>query len=191
MAYEKIVSVPSTATSGQVPQADGVGGFSWGAVDAYTKAQTLTEATKIAYGLDASAVPDDVFNAVKGLLGGGAKIATGSYVGTGTYGESNPCSLTFDFVPKLVIISGIVDTSTWPGSSIQLHTGIWSAAGYNGMQVIQSNSLANNNNATAWSIHASVTNNTFSWHTGPKDGGGSSRHQLNNSGQKYCWVAIG
>lgn len=104
MAYEKIVSVPSTATSGQVPQADGVGGFSWGAVDAYTKAQTLTEATKIAYGLGADAVPDDVFNAVKGLLGGGAKIATGSYVGTGTFGASNPCSLTFDFVPQLVWI---------------------------------------------------------------------------------------
>lgn len=106
MAYEKIVSVPSTATSGQVPQADGAGGFDWGAVDAYTKAQTLTEATKIAYGLDASAVPDDVFNAVKGLLGGGVKIATGSYVGTGIYGASNPCSLTFDFVPKLVAIGG-------------------------------------------------------------------------------------
>ena len=29
-------------------------------------------------------------------LGGGAKIQTGSYVGTGTYGSANPCSLTFD-----------------------------------------------------------------------------------------------
>ena len=109
MAYEKIVSVPSTATSGQVPQADGAGGVSWGAVDAYTKAQTLTEATKIAYGLGADAVPDDVFNAVKGLLGGGAKIATGSYIGTGTYGASNPCSLTFDFTPQIVIILGHYD----------------------------------------------------------------------------------
>ena len=34
----------------------------------------------------------------------GAKIATGSYVGTGTYGQANPCSLTFDFEPKCVII---------------------------------------------------------------------------------------
>lgn len=32
---------------------------------------------------------------------GGAKIQTGSYTGTGTYGSSNPCSLTFDFVPQL------------------------------------------------------------------------------------------
>ena len=28
---------------------------------------------------------------------GAARIQTGSYVGTGTYGASNPCSLTFDF----------------------------------------------------------------------------------------------
>ena len=35
-----------------------------------------------------------------------AKIQTGSYVGTGTYGASNPCSLTFDFEPKIVFIQG-------------------------------------------------------------------------------------
>lgn len=35
---------------------------------------------------------------------GKARIATGSYTGTGTYGASNPNSLTFEFAPKLVII---------------------------------------------------------------------------------------
>lgn len=34
----------------------------------------------------------------------GAKIQTGSYVGTGTYGQANPCSLTFDFAPKLIFL---------------------------------------------------------------------------------------
>lgn len=38
------------------------------------------------------------------LASGGAKIATGSYVGTGTYGQANPCSLTFDFPPALVML---------------------------------------------------------------------------------------
>lgn len=33
-------------------------------------------------------------------------IYTTSYVGTGTYGSSNPNTLTFDFVPEMVIISG-------------------------------------------------------------------------------------
>lgn len=37
-----------------------------------------------------------------GQLGGGARIEVGSYVGTGTYGSSNPNSLTFGFEPKIV-----------------------------------------------------------------------------------------
>ena len=37
-------------------------------------------------------------------LGTKAKIQTGSYVGTGTYGADNPCSLTFDFVPMFLFI---------------------------------------------------------------------------------------
>ncbi len=36
-----------------------------------------------------------------------AKIVTGSYVGTNVYGSANPCSLTFDFAPKLVWIYGL------------------------------------------------------------------------------------
>ena len=32
------------------------------------------------------------------------KIATGSYVGTGTYGEDNPNSLTFDFEPRILVV---------------------------------------------------------------------------------------
>lgn len=39
-------------------------------------------------------------------LGTKAKIQTGSYVGTGTYGPDNPCSLTFDFEPKLIFLQG-------------------------------------------------------------------------------------
>ncbi len=35
---------------------------------------------------------------------GYAKIQTGSYVGTGTYGADNPCSLTFDFEPKYIMM---------------------------------------------------------------------------------------
>ncbi len=38
-----------------------------------------------------------------GKLGDKARVQVVSYVGTGTYGSSNPNSLTFDFVPKVVI----------------------------------------------------------------------------------------
>lgn len=43
-------------------------------------------------------------DAVQKAVASGVKIQTGSYTGTGTYGSSNPCSLTFDFVPKFVFI---------------------------------------------------------------------------------------
>ena len=35
---------------------------------------------------------------------GGARIQTGSYTGTGTYGPSNPNSLTFNFTPNMLMI---------------------------------------------------------------------------------------
>lgn len=35
----------------------------------------------------------------------GVQIATGSYVGTGTYGKNNPNSLTFEFEPKLLFVA--------------------------------------------------------------------------------------
>ena len=38
---------------------------------------------------------------------GFSRIQTGSYVGTDTYGSDNPCSLTFDFIPKFIIFTNI------------------------------------------------------------------------------------
>lgn len=38
---------------------------------------------------------------------GPAKIETGSYTGTGTYGQSNPTSLSFNFVPKILLIQKV------------------------------------------------------------------------------------
>lgn len=44
-------------------------------------------------------------------------IYTTSYVGTGTYGQNNPNTLTFDFVPEIVIISQSGElVKTWASS---------------------------------------------------------------------------
>lgn len=41
---------------------------------------------------------------------GNCRVAAGSYTGTGTYGQNNPCSLTFDFKPLLVFLdTGVMD----------------------------------------------------------------------------------
>ena len=77
----------------------------------YTKEQILTNATKTLYGLGANAVPDNAFQQIKTLIDNAqssanskARVQTGSYVGTGTYGPDNPCSLTFDFIPSFLFI---------------------------------------------------------------------------------------
>lgn len=98
------------------------------------KASLLKDATAALYGKGADAVPDDILSilskavlAVNGNLqdiGGsnvGTRIETGSYVGTGTYGASNPCSLTFDFTPKYIVISG---SSNYNGSLISIWIGV-------------------------------------------------------------------
>lgn len=50
-----------------------------------------------------------------------SRIATGSYVGTGTYGENRPNSLTFDFEPKVIYIYPTALTA--PGDNTTLSNG--------------------------------------------------------------------
>lgn len=70
------------------------------------KANLLKDATAAMYGLGGDAVPDDVLERIPDLIAGRAQVATGSYTGTGTFGISNPNSLTFDFVPLFIILIG-------------------------------------------------------------------------------------
>lgn len=75
---------------------------------------TLVDGTTVEYlySSDANAYPNGVSGGFRYNYMGvpfsnlqlSAKIATGSYMGTGTYGASNPNSLTFDFPPKAVVI---------------------------------------------------------------------------------------
>lgn len=53
------------------------------------------------------AVEEDLANlaATVGAHGETARIAFGSYVGTGTYGADNPNSLTFGFTPAVVLLA--------------------------------------------------------------------------------------
>ena len=79
--------------------------------DALNKYNLLKDVTAALYGLPNTAVPDDVLALLKTLVDNAqtsannkARIAVGSYVGTGTYGESRPNSLTFDFIPSVLVM---------------------------------------------------------------------------------------
>jgi len=115
----------------------------------------------------------------------GAQIATGSYTGTGTYGSANPCSLTFDFTPKMVIItgknSGLYVTSEQPGTLLWLSGDTSIYAGY---QNSSSDPIFNN---------FTVLSATLSWYASCPSNPTllQALHQYNRESYVYNWIAIG
>lgn len=144
----------------------------------YTKVQTLTDATKTLYGLGADAVPDDVLNAIKSLIDGAntnanskAKIAKGTYKGTGKNGSSNKNSLSFDFEPKFLFVMRSIDF----GNEDYMEQFL----AINGTTKMQSLCGDSNRVEVVWS------GNTVSWYAA------NAHNQLNDSGKQYSYVAIG
>lgn len=139
----------------------------------YTKEETLSDDTKAIYELGETAGPDNVFFEIKSALNANAnkieaveeaaaKIKTGSYIGTGTYGESNPCSLTFDFAPKAMwLMYG-------GGSTASAYLVLGASYQYNGRG------------------YAKVSGNTVYWY-----GSGNAANQMNDSGIQYNYLVLG
>ena len=140
------------------------------------KATLLKDATAALFGLGTDAVPDDALSAINTLIqaaqstaDGKASIVTGSYVGTGTYGPSNPNTLVFDFVPKLVIIADTANSS---------QMNIW----YTGLSqgIYPYNSYLYN--------QYTLSGTALSWYNSQAT---SASDQLNFSGREYAYFAIG
>lgn len=156
------------------------GGGAGESVDAYTKEETLSEETKTTFGLGTDAVPDEAFNVLKTLVDSntetitsGAKISTGSYKGTGTYGSSNKNSLTFDFAPKfLVVAKNGNQTGSASGGSFY-----WVYPSTGSVNITKANE--------GYTPSVSVSGNTVSWYSD------AAATQLNTSGTTYHYFAIG
>lgn len=153
------------------------------------KASLLKDTTAALFGKTNAAVPDDILSLLSksviaqgtkitdvlgnliaipaGQIKDGVKIATGSYTGTGTYGSSNPNSLTFEFNPKLVLVN---DNYQYGLIAIKGSTGALAAA--NTMQQ-----------------YVSWGSNTVSWYcNGTRQ---SANNQYNAAGTTYNYIAIG
>ncbi len=120
----------------------------------------------------------DVFDtypaAIRAVVSSGAKIVTGSYVGTGTYGESNPNSLTFDFEPKFVLIFWAEAGNANNGMAYLTDEGgcSYKPAGSNGQWFYVSE------------ITVTVANNVITWYST------SIQSQMNGAAM-YRYFAIG
>ena len=125
-----------------------------------------------------AAIPAGTTIEYLGKLGDKARVQVLSYVGTGTYGRSNPNSLTFDFVPKLVIISSAPFQDSYVYIAIMVpDAGIYS--------VVMSTYLGYESRTPGGSGIVTKNNKTITFYSG------DNTAQLNGSGIKYTAVAIG
>lgn len=124
------------------------------------------------------AVPDGFAYTPLGQLGDQVRIETGSYVGTGTYGKANPNTLTFGFVPKLVIVYKKNGFLT-PSDGGYNQSFLWVAEQFI-LKIYAINSIS--------FVDISANGNTLSWNADSPYG---PERQCNISGQEYNYIAIG
>lgn len=150
------------------------------------KANLLTDAVAALLGLTPNATVNDAFNAASGLIStaqttanGRARMQTGSYTGTGTYGSSNPNSLSLNFPPKLIIVQEYVSSPNQ--ASNQTYTAIMMYRGSNsdfgGLAI---------NYGNVYPLKGTRSGNTVTWYTNT-----GATQQMNKSGASYDYAAIG
>lgn len=113
--------------------------------------------------------------AIDQAIGSRAGIITGSYSGTGTYGSTNPNTLSFSHVPKAVFICSSSGTTTgacliiWGCAAPLMHT-------------------VNNSNSALFALSATYSGSRLSWYYSGSATGAVC--QLNSSGVTYKYVAL-
>lgn len=153
--------------------------------DVYSKDDCLTDSTRTAYGLGSSAVPNSIFVIARTLIQNAQNTAdskclveTGSYTGTGTYGNDNKNTLTFGGVPKMLVVSAGASRAY----SSRTNTLMIILYGMTGL-VMTSMDDSGTNNMTMVNISQSGSN--ISWY-----GSDTAEGQLNKSGTTYYYVAL-
>ena len=116
-----------------------------------------------------------VYNGYDGFL----RMASTGYTGTGTYGQNDPCSMTFDFTPLLMIVCS-------PTYGLRPY-GSTGAAWQDSFLWVknQTQTLVNGTTASATVVFAQ-NGKAISWY-----GLGSAAVQLNENGVAYNVFAIG
>lgn len=153
--------------------------------DPLNKATLLKDDTAALYGLDATAVPDEVLAAARSLISTAqstadskCKIVSGSYTGTGTYGSNNKNSLTFDGKPKLLIVSSTVSSAYGGRRTYPQLIFVYGESG-------SIASLITSGSEVFSSAKVSGSGNTVSWYSAD-----AAAQQLNVSSTKYYYIAI-
>lgn len=97
------------------------------------------------------------------------KVQTGSYEGTNTTGASNAISITFDFVPKMLVVQTPGGTAVNP---------------YKAMIWVHGNTKSECIGSSSHSATVTLDGTTLSWYT-------SNAADMMNTAATYYWIAIG
>lgn len=166
----------------------------------------LKDETAALFGKSNTAVPDEIFQilskallinddgstaSIAGKSPQGIKFQIVSYTGTGKYGESNPCSLTFDFAPDAILFLYSYHTTREE----------YSLGGVFSPSVMDSKTENTKTLTTAYKVnrgfavnrldmnYAKTTSskNKIYWYNTDRNGFGN---QLNDDNQEYTFMAI-
>ena len=161
------------------------------------KSTLLSDTTKSALGLTQSdPTVNDALAKIKNLIDAAnyytdskAQIEAGHYSGTGTYGENNPNSLSFDFAPKVLIVFRC-STSTSDSSGQFIMANAWSNYFIQVTSLMTTSFTAGRGFGANFNVppygKKSSDGKTISWYQA--DG---ANYQLNESGIEYGYLAIG
>lgn len=163
---------------------------------ALNKANLLPDDVATALGLTGDPQVKDALLKIKDAMDSAAakaKIETGSYIGTGTYGSSARNSLTFGFVPKLVFISRASNHAemgqvrgTGDHHALIPYSQLASVTGTTG-HYFKSVDGSSSDSTHSWSCFCNLSSDkkTITWHSTV-----GSFEQL-NSADLWVYVAIG
>lgn len=164
------------------------------------KSTLLKDTTAALYGKTSAATPDDILAAIRPLITAAQSTANskglvqcGSYIGSGTYGEQNPNTLSFNFPPSCVFLVGVKNRSDGTVNPI-----------YNGAMrstVVMAAITTNYKEGCGFGLHGSNGVNNYAkkspdgktlyWYIKPQSGYNYPSNQYNDDTSQYYWVAVG
>lgn len=128
------------------------------------------------------------------LTANGVRMEIQSYAGKGLYGESNPCTLTFSFAPKVIMFVGAMSNSNQWHSIDKLSADSTTVTICNDKVLTDTlttsyknyNGFYTNNAFSSAYIKKSEDNKTVMWYNTSV-----SKYQLNDSAFTYYFMGIG
>lgn len=109
-----------------------------------------------------------------------AKIETGAYVGTGTFGADAKTKLEFDASPKMIFVMPQNDTESYGCYQLMAIRGVTRPQTW----------FYNRETALGAYVRMSWGEKTVEWYSSVEEGNAGADIQLNTAGVTYLWVAL-